>query len=225
MKKKLMTILACFVMILVGGLTLAGCGDPEEQGPTEISVTEAAAFIDEQDLNGGFTGGYELTIAGLMTTQVKFENNKVVALKYEAGQGEESYKVYITDNKAYLDLGEGYKVWTTMDVVETEGFEYADEYQQILAGLDVTQFTSMIKTDIISSCDKIIKKVDGNKTELVCQAESHGVTMEATLVFVDGKLELLKSTQAGKDVTTLKTISTITFPDLSGFEPYTADAE
>lgn len=49
MKKKILTILACFVFVFVGGFALTACGDEEEPTPQpapEVMVSESIAQID-----------------------------------------------------------------------------------------------------------------------------------------------------------------------------------
>ncbi len=213
--KKLMTIMACFAMILVGGLTLAGCGGPTE---TEISATEAQTFINSQDFESKFAGGYLYKMAGgILSTQVKFNNGNIAEFKYESNQSAENFKLYIKDGKAYLDT-EDTKVWA--NVQDIEDTEYGPYFKSIMDSVDVTHVTNLVKQQAVVYYTKFIKKVDGNKTELVCSGEHEGVTAQISLTFVDGKLEKVVGSQKGQEVLTLETLNTIVFPDLVGYEEY-----
>ena len=73
--KKILSILACFVMILVGGVALAACGNKDEFANAEkVTAEEVSTYINSEDVeNENFTKAFK------MSMNVSAEGMKMIA--------------------------------------------------------------------------------------------------------------------------------------------------
>ena len=92
--KKILSIMACFAFVLVGGLTLAACGGSEET----VSSDEFSEFVKQEGVVSEFSG-YELDLQvvdlNANATVVSDGENVDAKITFPSLDGSEGEVIYV----------------------------------------------------------------------------------------------------------------------------------
>ena len=176
--KKFLSIMACFVMVLVGGIALAGCGesDPFSKGET-VDTNAVTEFVDATEQTNQFTTGFklEMDINGIeMEAILTINEGKVEAyIDLEmAGTGLEEIDVdmWVKDDKIYMNSTQTGKVYIDADTTSAEYAEFLEQVDELISYKDdlsetihgmLNQFSQL---ETMGAGIEVKKLVDGDST-------------------------------------------------------------
>lgn len=214
--KKFLSIMACMVMILVGGVALASCGRDEFAGAEKISAQEMSAYINSEEVVSQFNG-YNMTMhildEKIFDASVASVDEKLqVAMFFNVPSMEEvasmKMSMYLLDNVVYVSSDSG-KYKTAYDSNNAE-------FSQLQTALQFNgNLIAMIEDAYINSSFgnlSIKKVVEGDLVKFLIstnQTSTNGnssYTMK--LVYQENTLiELTETVKVGKKVLSSASIS------------------
>lgn len=227
--KKLLTIMACLMFVMVGGFVLSACGNGEN-----ISNNDFVDYISQDNVVSEFSG-YELS--------VKFGNSKInatIASEGDSLNAKIEYPnvagivspgtIYVKDNLVYFTTAEN-KYYMELD-------SYNESMQNINELLiykgDLTDVIISFVEETTDDNLTIVKKTSGNKITFslssTITAEGIKTTNAFEVVYVDDVLNRL-STKTVTNNVTVTDISlnafagNIEFPDFSEYEEFSMTQE
>lgn len=227
--KKILSIMACFMFVLVGGIALSACGNGDK-----ISNDEFVEYVSQGNVVSEFAG-YELKIkvgnAYVNATAVSDGDVVNAKIEYPNVVGISAMgTIYVKDGNVYFTVAE--------DKYFLELNEYNESVQNINEFL---MYSGDLSDTIISfvneSTDEnmqIVKKTSGNKITFslssTITAEGVKTTDTFEVVYVDNVLNRL-STKTVTNNVTVTDISlnafagNIEFPDFSEYEEFSMTQE
>ena len=227
--KKILSIMACFMFVLVGGIALSACGNGDK-----ISNDEFVEYVSQGNVVSEFAG-YELKIkvGDVYINATAVSDGDVVNAKIEypnvAGIVSPG-TIYVKDNLVYFTTAEN-KYYMELD-------SYNESMQNINELLiykgDLTDVIISFVEETTDDNLTIVKKTSGNKITFslssTITAEGIKTTNTFEVVYVDDVLNRL-STKTVTNNVTVTDISlnafagNIEFPDFSEYEEFSMTQE
>lgn len=227
--KKILSIMACFMFVLVGGIALSACGNGDK-----ISNDEFVEYVSQGNVVSEFAG-YELKIkvgnAYVNATAVSDGDVVNAKIEYPNVAGIVSPgTIYVKDNLVYFTTAEN-KYYMELD-------SYNESMQNINELLiykgDLTDVIISFVEETTDDNLTIVKKTSGNKITFslssTITAEGIKTTNAFEVVYVDDVLNRL-STKTVTNNVTVTDISlnafagNIEFPDFSEYEEFSMTQE
>lgn len=227
--KKILSIMACFMFVMVGGFVLSACGNGEN-----ISNNDFVDYISQDNVVSEFSG-YELS--------VQFGNSKInatIASEGDSLNAKIEYPnvagivspgtIYVKDNLVYFTTAEN-KYYMELD-------SYNESMQNINELLiykgDLTDVIISFVEETTDDNLTIVKKTSGNKTTFSLSStltvEEIKTTNTFEVVYVDNVLNSLSTKTVTNNVTvtdiSLKAFAgNIEFPDFSDYKKFSISEE
>ncbi len=217
--RKILTAIACFMLVAVGALGFAGCAKT-----TKISAEEFSSFVAQTNIEEGFVNGYKISISTekgskLGEAWLLFSDTEPqFAMKTNAeGYLEETYYV---DGYLYYKVGNEKKrvQFTIGDEVDSSG-ELASQLEEINDYFNTADGQYSINTflsyfeDADLSVVGLTKTTDGNKTTLTMKQDTGMFgNFEVSFTFNGKKFTSMSMLMLGMRVTISQFSGTISFP-------------
>ena len=223
--KKILSIMACFAFIFVGGLTLAACGGSEET----VSSDEFSEFVKQEGVVSEFSG-YELDLQvvdlSANATVVSDGENVDAKITFPSLDGSEGQVIYVKDNNVYFGTGEDKFYMALAD--------YSNSMQDLSSILAYSGDLSDMMIEFVgrNSGFEIVKKTDGDTVTFTAEASYTvgGTTTEssAEIVYINNVLNKLIMVSQTNGVTisnvSLSSYSgEISVPDISTYKPFSTE--
>lgn len=214
--KKFLSIMACMVMILVGGVALASCGKDEFAGAENISAQEMTAYLNSEEVLSQFNG-YNMTMhiledkifdASVASVDEKLQVAMFFNVPSMEGISSMKMTMYLLDNIVYVSSNSG-KYKTAYDSNNSE-------FSQLQTALQFNgNLISMIEDAYINSPIgnlSIKKVVEGKVVKFLIstnQTSTNGNSSYAMkLVYQENRLiELTETVKVGKKVVSSASIT------------------
>lgn len=208
--KKFLSIMACMVMILVGGVALASCGRDEFASAENISAQQMAEYLNSEEVVSEFNG-YNMTMhmynTKIFDASVANVDNKLQLAMYIDTpniDGIEAMKLnmYLLNDVVYIDGGNANKYKVAYDPAD-------EDLQQLQTAL---QFNGNLKgiieesfVDVAVGNLTIKKLIEENTTKFLISSSQPTIygtsNYSMKLVYNDNALvELSETVKLGKTV-------------------------
>ena len=222
---KILSIMACFAFVLVGGLTLAACGGSEET----VSSDEFSEFVKQEGVVSEFSG-YELDLQvvdlSANATVVSDGKNVDAKITFPSLDGSEGQVIYVKDNNVYFGTGEDKFYMALAD--------YSNSMQDLSSILAYSGDLSDMMIEFVgrNSGFEIVKKTDGDTVTFTAEVSyTAGETTKessAEIVYINNVLNKLIMVSQTNGVTisnvSLSSYSgEISVPDISTYKPFSTE--